>query len=278
MDKKTLRHLLVGEFSFWRLVRSILFTYVTIGVWAYFCSDALVFKPQGTTYRDYRQILKLTTGDRSLISALYLPNPKAHYTILYSHGNAEDLGDILPSLQAIRAIGFSVFAYDYRGYGTSQGQPTVKGTYEDINAVYAYLTETLLVPPSRIIVYGRSVGGGPSVDLARREPVAGLVLESTFVSVFRVVTRFPIYPFDKFPNIDKIRHVNCPVLTIHGTHDEVVPFWHGQELFAKAEQPKRSLWVQGARHNDVLWVAREQYDRVLQEFALLISSTAPSLE
>ena len=275
MDKKTLRRLLVGEFSFWRLVRSILFLYISIGVWAYFCSDALIFQPQRASYRDYRQIIKLIKSDRPTISALYLANPKAQYTILYSHGNAEDLGDILPNLQAIRAIGFSVFTYDYRGYGTSQGQPTVKGVYEDIDTAYAYLTQTLLVPPSRIIIYGRSVGGGPSVDLARRKPVAGLVLESTFVSAFRVVTHISLYPFDKFPNLNKIKQVNCPLLIIHGTDDEVIPFWHGQELFAVAEQPKRFLQVEGARHNDVLWVAGEQYAEVLHEFVSLISAIAP---
>ena len=275
MDKKTLRRLLVGEFSFWRLVRSILFFYVTVGIWAYFCSDALLFQPQGATYRDDRQIIKLIKSDRPTISALHLPNPKAQYTILYSHGNAEDIGDIRPNLQAIRAIGFSVFTYDYRGYGTSEGQPTVKGAYEDIDAAYAYLTQTLLVPPSRIIIYGRSVGGGPSVDLARREPVAGLILESTFVSAFRVVTHVPLYPFDKFPNLNKIKQVNCPVLIIHGTDDEVIPFWHGQELFTVAEQPKRFFRIEGARHNDVLWVAGEQYAEILHEFGSLISAIAP---
>ena len=132
-----------------------------------------------------------------------------------------------------------------------------------------------MVPPSRIIIYGRSVGGGPSVDLARRKPVAGLVLESTFVSAFRVVTHISLYPFDKFPNLNKIKQVNCPLLIIHGTDDEVIPFWHGQELFAVAEQPKRFLQVEGARHNDVLWVAGEQYAEVLHEFVSLISAIAP---
>ncbi len=270
MNKKKLRQLLIGEFSWQRLIRSIIFVYLAIGVWGYFFSNSLIFQPQPATYSDNSEILKLKSANGMLISAVYLPNERAKYTILYSHGNAEDLGDILPGIQEIQAMGFAVFSYDYQGYGTSEGQPTVERSYQDIDAAYYYLTQTLGIPPNQIIIYGRSVGGGPSVDLAAREPVAGLILESTFVSAFRALTHVPLYPFDKFENLTKIKQVNCPVLVIHGTEDEVVHFWHGQALFAAAQEPKLSLWVEGAGHNDVIWVAGDRYSAALREFVKLL--------
>ncbi|MEB3341522.1 alpha/beta hydrolase [Okeania sp.] len=273
MDKKNIIELLVGEFSIFILIRSALIIYIVIGWYGLFFSDQLIFLPRPSSYQDNPDFVKLDSGNKVQITAIYLPFPKlpkAKYTILYSHGNAEDLGQILPRLQDLRDIGFNVFAYDYRGYGTSEGKPSVKGAYEDINAAYEYLTQKLGIPANQIIVYGRSVGGGPSVDLTSREPVAGLIIESSFTSIFRVVTRIPIYPFDKFPSINKIKNVNCPVLIMHGNIDRVIPFSHGQELFAMANQPKLSLWVDGAGHNNLLEVAGEKYAKIIREFINLV--------
>ncbi|MDJ0553815.1 MAG: alpha/beta hydrolase [Microcoleaceae cyanobacterium MO_207.B10] len=273
MDKKNIIKLLVGKFSIVRLIRSTLIIYVLVGVWAFFFSDRLIFLPRPSSYEENGQFIKLRSNDTVKITGLYLPNSEARYTILYSHGNAEDLGEILPRLKDLRDIGFSIFAYDYQGYGTSEGSPSVKGAYQDINSAYEYLTQKLGIPANQIIVYGRSVGGGPSVDLASRQPVAGLVIESSFTTTFRVVTRIPIYPFDKFPNIDKIKNVNCPVLVIHGNADLVVPFSHGQQLFGAANQPKLSFWVDGAGHIDLLEVAGEEYVKVMSKFVRLVLQT-----
>jgi len=237
---------------------------------AYLVADRMIFLPPPATYRDSGEILRLSTADGVQIAAIHLPNPSAEYTILYSHGNAEDLGLISPLLARLREWGFAVFAYDYRGYGTSRGKPSERGAYEDVDAAYAYLTRTLAVPPRRIIAYGRSVGSGPAVDLAAREPLAGLVVESGFVTAFRVLTRIPLLPFDKFRNVDKIAGVSCPVLVMHGMHDEIVPFGQGRRLFSAAPEPKRFLWVDGAGHNDFMLVAGDRQARALREFAALV--------
>ncbi|MBW4577839.1 MAG: alpha/beta hydrolase [Aphanothece sp. CMT-3BRIN-NPC111] len=227
----------------------------------------MIFQPQRSSYEDTSQIIKLTTSDGVQISAIYLPNPQARYTILYSHGNAEDLGDLLWVFTELREMGFAVFGYDYHGYGTSQGSPTERNVYRDIDAAYNYLTEQLGIPPQQIIAYGRSVGSGPAVDLATRQKVGGLILESPFLTAFRVLTRIPIVPFDKFRNIDKIKRVHCPVLVMHGKRDEVVPFSNGKKLFEAANEPKRFLWVDAATHNDLMEVADDQYAKALREFA-----------
>lgn len=272
INQKTLKHRILGEFSFKRLGRSVLFIYAFICFYGYFFTDRLIFQPPTASYEDFRERIKLRSADGVEISAIYLPNRGATYTILYSHGNAEDLGNIRWMLEDLQKMGFAVFAYDYRGYGMSEGKPSEQGVYLDINAAYNYLTQKLGVSPARIIIYGRSVGSGPSVDLASRVNAAGLVLENPFLSAFRVVTRVPIVPFDKFSNIDKIQRVRCPVLVLHGTADDMIPFWHGQQLFAAANEPKRFLWVKAAGHNDVMEVAGDQYAQALREFVQLLKS------
>jgi fermentation-respiration switch protein FrsA (DUF1100 family) len=212
----------------------------------WFQSERLIFLPQPASYRDGDAILKLTTSDGLQISAVYLPNPAAAYTLLYSHGNAEDLGDILPRLVHLQQAGFAVLAYDYRGYGTSEGIPSEAGAYKDIEAAYAHLVAQGILP-EQILVYGRSVGGGPSVYLAAQKPVGGVILESTFVTAFRVLTRIPLLPFDRFDNLSRMAKINCPLLILHGTHDRLIPFWHAEALYQAARDPKRLVPIEGGR-------------------------------
>ncbi|WP_040483745.1 alpha/beta hydrolase [Lyngbya aestuarii] len=272
MNKVTLKRLIIGEFSLHRLLISTIIIYACVGIWAYFGSDRLIFLPPPSSYTQTNELIQLKAANGDDITALYLPNPESQYTILYSHGNAEDIGQTRFHLQKLQEIGFSVLVYDYPGYGTSSGKPTVKGTYHAINAAYNYLTQDLNIPPHEILVYGRSVGGGPSVDLASRKPIGGLIIESSFVSIFRVVTRIPLFPFDKFSNLAKIPKVNSPILILHGNQDQVIPFWHGEKLYAKANEPKMSFWVDGADHNDVLDVAGQRYLETLKKFTELVEN------
>ena len=122
------------------------------------------------------------------------------------------------------------------------------------------------MPPERIILYGRSLGAWAAVDLAARAVVGGLVLESPFLTAFRVMTRIPLLPFDKFRNVDKIARVRCPVLIMHGEADEVVPVWHGRQLFERAPGPKTFVAIPGAHHNDFMWVAGARYAAALRDF------------
>lgn len=243
--------------------------YGAISLLAWLVADRMIFLPPPPSY-DARglPVTQLRTEDGASIATLYLPNPAATYTLLFSHGNAEDLGHLAPFLEALRAAGFAVLAYDYRGYGLSSGGfPGERSSYRDQAAVYRYATQELKIPPSRLILHGRSVGSGPAIDLAARAPVAGLIVESAFVSAYRVMTRWPLLPFDKFPNLRKLRRVQCPVFVIHGRQDEIVAPWHGQKLFAVAPEPKHAWWVEGAGHNDLAMVAGQEYLRRLQAFA-----------
>ncbi|MEC4805442.1 MAG: alpha/beta hydrolase [Jaaginema sp. PMC 1079.18] len=265
------RQVLIGDFTWKRLGRSLLFVYTTIALYLYFFSDRLIFLPQPSSYQNSADLLYLNTPDNQKIAATYRFNPDATYTLLYTHGNAEDLGDIEPVLNLLYDAGFSIFAYDYRGYGLSEGHPSEANAYEDIETAYRYLTRELKISPDRIIAFGRSVGGGSAVDLAVRFPVAGLILESAFTQAFRVVIPFPVFPFDKFRNQAKLKQIQVPVLIIHGTEDEIIPFTHGRALWETANPPKSYFWVENANHNDVPWVDSETYVKQLQEFARSLS-------
>jgi fermentation-respiration switch protein FrsA (DUF1100 family) len=270
-----LKPLLVGDFTLRRFVRStvlvILLCVLGLFLYAYMFADSIIFQPPPVTYNDTRQILKLSTVGGEQVSAIFLPNERSAFTILYSHGNAEDLGTVRYKLEALRQMGYSVLGYDYEGYGTSQGKPSEGAAYRDIDAAYEYLTGEQRVPADRVIAYGWSLGGAVAADLAARKPLAGLILESTFVSAYRVMTRAPVLPFDKFRTLAKLERVRCPILVMHGEQDEVVGFWHGQKLYERANEPKRRLWVRGAGHGELEAVAGERYRRALEEFAELLA-------
>lgn len=257
-----------------QIVRLILFllaaAYIALFLYAFFFAEGAIFYPPPSSYRDDERVIKLTSSHGVKISALYFNNPRARYTILYSHGNAEDIGENVPWFERLRDLGFSVFAYDYQGYGTSEGRPTEQHVYDDIEAAYSYLTGEVGVPASRIIAIGQSVGGGAAIDLASKRPLAGVVTQSTFTSAFRVVTRIPILPFDHFHNISKIGKIHSPVLIVHGKRDRVIPFAHGATLFAAANQPKRFFWSERAGHNDLFLLEGKNYERQLLDFAAWI--------
>ena len=260
----------VPEMSLLRVALSIALIYAVVGAWAWLIADRMIFLPPPPSYRDTPDILKVPTAGGERIAAVYLPNPGATYTLLLSHGNAEDLGSVLPSLPPMPDPGFGVFAYDYRGYGLSEGRPSEQHVYADIDAAYDYLTRELRVPAARIILYGRSLGAGAAVDLAARRFVGGLILESPFLTAFRVMTRIPVFPVDKFRNVDKIGRVRCPVLVMHGEADEIVPLWHGQRLFDRAPGRKTLVVIPGAHHNDFVWVAGARYAAALRDFEALL--------
>lgn len=240
--------------------------YLSLNLVALLFSEKLIFVPQTPSYTHLPNEFRLRSGNGETLNAVFLENPDAEFTLLFSHGNAEDLGNVVPFMRQFRMLGYSVLMYDYRGYGTSEGSPSVRKACEDIDAAYRWLVEEKNVDPKTIIVQGRSVGGGPSCWLAARREVGGLVLESTFVSAFRVKTVVPILPWDKFNNLRDIKRTTCPVLVMHGLDDEIIPFWHGERLYDAVPGEKMHLWIAGARHNDYAYVAGADYFNTFQAF------------
>lgn len=158
-----------------------------------------------------------------------------------------------------RVLRVNIMAYDYTGYGKASGYPAEEFVYADIEAAYSYLLQVRKIQPEQIVLYGRSLGSGPSCYLAAKtaksgRSVAGVILQSPLLSAFRVAFNFRFTMMgDRFPNIDYAPSIQCPVFIVHGTQDEVVPFWHGQELFLALNQSWRAkpFWVEGAGHNNI---------------------------
>ncbi|KAH9739292.1 Hydrolase 4 domain-containing protein [Citrus sinensis] len=207
--------------------------------------------------RDNVDVLKVRTRRGTDIVAVHIKHPKSTATILYSHGNAADLGQM----------------YDYSGYGQSTGKPSECNTYADIDAAYKCLKEQYGVKDEQLILYGQSVGSGPTVDLASRLPnLRGVVLHSPILSGMRVL--YPVkrtYWFDIYKNIDKIGTVNCPVMVVHGTTDEVVDCSHGKQLYELCKVKYEPLWINGGGHCNL--ELYPEFIRHLKKFVLSLGKS-----
>lgn len=228
-------------------------------------ADRVIFQPPPPTENGPPVEMLAVTPEIS-IALRFLPPPGPDaYTLLLSHGNAEDLSHLEAILQEFYRRGYGVAAYDYEGYGRSGGKPSEANACRDIEAVYAYLTVEAGIRPEKLVIHGFSVGGGPSCYLAAKVPAAALVLEAPFTSAFAVV-RLGFLPFDRFPNLRRIDRIAMPLLIIHGECDRIIPPSHGRKLFARAKEPKRFYGVPGADHNDLRFIAGEEYFLALQRF------------
>ncbi|XP_044414873.1 alpha/beta hydrolase domain-containing protein 17C isoform X2 [Triticum aestivum] len=209
----------------------------------------------------------LPTRAGTRVVAAFWRYPSARLTLLYSHGNAADLGQMLGLFMELRShLRVNIMCYDYSGYGASTGKPSEYNTYYDIEAVYDCLKKEYGIGQEDLILYGQSVGSGPTLHLASRlEKLRGVVLHSGILSGIRVL--YPVKVtlwFDIFKNIDKIKQVECPVLVIHGTADDIVDFSHGKRLWELAKEKYEPLWVKGGGHCNL--ETYPEYIRHLRKF------------
>ena len=258
------------QYILYNLIKFIGVTYGALILIAVLFTNPLMYPVRKASYQDSASIIKIKTTQQHLLSVLYLKakstTQKPPYVLLYSHGNAEDLGTASTYLHHFTQKGFSLISYDYSGYGTSTGQPSEINTYHDIEAVYQYLTQTLKIPSHRIIAYGRSLGAGPTLELAQHHTLAGVIIEGGFINAFRVITHFPMLPFSPYQNLDKIDTINCPLLIIHAVNDRVIPLWHGQTLYARARPPKFYFWAKDEGHNTLIEGQNQDYWKALIKF------------
>jgi hypothetical protein len=216
--------------------------------------------------------VRLTAGDGVRLHGWYLPVPRARWVTLVSHGNAGNISHRLDRALLLQArLKSSVFLYDYRGYGASEGSPGEAGTYRDARAAYRYLVEQKQVKPSELVLFGESLGSAVSLELALDHPAAALVLEAPFTSVrdmARTTLLAPLAPFvrTRYESLARIPRLRMPLLVVQGDRDEIVPPAQGRRLFDAAPGPKRYYAIPGAGHNDTFYVGGEAYWRVIAEF------------
>ncbi|KAJ1462116.1 Alpha/Beta hydrolase protein [Pelagophyceae sp. CCMP2097] len=207
-------------------------------------------------------LIMLRTASGETTAAVHIRNARrasspTTLTILYSHANAEDLALALPYADVLsRFCGCDVLAYEYCGYSISSGEASEAGCIQCVDAALAYLLEGCRLAPERIVVYGRSIGSGPTVDVASRHArLGGMVLQSAIASAGLVVLpemfARSLAGYDVFLNYEKIPRVRCRTLMIHGRDDRMVPFDHALMLYPHLLDPHPPLWVDGAGHHDM---------------------------
>ena len=192
-------------------------------------------------------------------------------TLLWSHGNAGNIGHRLDNIREIhQRLGIGVFIFDYRGYGQSEGSPTEAGLYRDARAAREALVRDGGVPSERIVYFGRSLGAAVALELALAHPPRGLILESPFLSVQAMANRTlpgSGYLFkSRFDSLARIGRLRAPLLILHGDADEVVPYEHGRRLWEAASEPKAFYTIARARHNDTYLVGGRDYWEAWRKF------------
>lgn len=197
----------------------------------------------------------LGTEDGRRLHAWYVPPPAGGPVLLWSHGNAGNIDSRRPLLAALAARGLGVLAYDYRGYGRSDGSPSERGVYLDATAAFDDLVARG-TDPTAIVCFGESLGGAVSIEVATRRRCGAVIAVSTFTRLADVARRHygPLGSLagNRFDSLARLPRVPAPVLVAHGDQDEIVPFELGERLFAAAGEPKRFFRIPGADHNDAL--------------------------
>ncbi len=257
--------------------------YAAIAGLAFAFQDQLLFQPSDrlrATPDDAgmdHETVRLDTDDGETLHGWWVPAPDvsretgARGTLLFFHGNAGNISGRLESVGQFHRLGLNVLIVDYRGYGQSTGTPSEAGLYHDAEACWQYLTETQGVAPQHIVVFGRSMGGGPATWIASRKRPEAVILESVFTSVPDVgAHHYPFLPVrtlatNQFDNASRVGTISAPLLSIHSRDDRVVPFELGRDVYEAAAAPKQFLEIEGG-HNDGFLVSSEEYLRTIDDF------------
>jgi fermentation-respiration switch protein FrsA (DUF1100 family) len=206
-------------------------------------------------------------------------SPRAHLAVLICHGNAGNISHRLDLYKLLLATGVNVFAFDYRGYGRSEGKPSEAGTYQDAQSAHSWLLARGFAG-TNIIALGESLGGAVASELALRQPLGGLALQSAFTSILDIGTElFPWLPVRiiatiKYDTRSKLPEIKVPVLVMHGPSDSVIPFHHAERNFAAANEPKL-FWKLEGDHNDPVTNERENYLKGFERFLAMVEHRQP---
>lgn len=241
--------------------------YAALVAAAFFMADSLTFYPRkdliatpserGLEWVD----VSFKAGDGTPLHGWFVPGT-GRGTLLFCHGNAGNISHRLDSLEIFHRLGLSVFIFDYRGYGKSEGKPTEAGVYSDAEGAWRYLTEERGVRPEEIVIFGRSLGGAVAAWAAERYRPAGAILESTFTSLAEAGKRhFFFLPVglivgDSFNTLGRIGNINCPVLLASSPDDEIVPGGHGRILYEAAREPRQFLPLRGDHNWGFLYTGK----------------------
>lgn len=240
-------------------------------------------KDYGINYQEYF----IDSPDGIKLCAWYLPSDEPIAELVFFHGNAGNLSKgRLELLVELNRQGFSVFVFDYRGYGKSSGSCSESGVLADSAAATEFFWQELHQAGMPVIYHGRSIGGLTASFAAKFREPNGLILEATFPDKKTLLQYYPLTLrflalFSRYELSTEtfLKEVSCPILVIHGDQDELVPYQVGKELYSRLENPdKRFLTIEGASHEDQATVGREVYWPEIIQFASELDSSSSSDE
>ena len=197
-------------------------------------------------------------------------SPRTHQALLLCHGNAGNISNRLHFYRAWLELGINLFTFDYRGYGLSEGQPGEEGTYRDAQAAAGWLRQKGFAP-GNIIALGKSLGGGVASELMLREPLGGLILQSTFTSIPDIGSElYPWLPVRwlhriHYDTVNRLPKIKAPVLVAHSRRDDLIGFHHAERNFKAANEPKQLLEI-GGNHVSVIEDGRAEYLKGMEQF------------
>lgn len=201
--------------------------------------------------------VKFRASDGTSLHGWFVPKSNARATVLLCHGNSGNVSYQIDQIRLFQDLGLSVFSFDYRGYGQSEGKPSEVGLYRDGEAAWQYLTQTKKLLPERIVIFGHSLGGGVAAWLGKEVKAGALVIQAAFTTMRQIAKCFyPYFPLRKimrsrYDNLENVAQAKSPVLVIHSPEDEIIPFEHGKRIFEAAKEPKEFLQIRYG-HNDAL--------------------------
>jgi hypothetical protein len=265
----------------WHIVARLLFLLLGLCLVLRWFERHQVYHPErawvadgGVVGRTWEDVL-FTASDGVRLSGWFYPantnSPRAPVAILVCHGNAGNISHRLGLYSVLLGMGVNLFAFDYRGYGRSEGRPGEEGTYLDAQGAYGWLRQRGF-GPANLIAYGESLGGAVATELALREPLGGLVLQSTFTSVPDIGAElFPWLPVRtlstiRYDTCGKLPKVRVPVLVLHSRADRLISFRHAERNMAVANPPKWLVEIAGD-HNDPV---EFNQDRIIAGLARLL--------
>lgn len=229
-----------------------------------------------TIYGIQSEVLSIAEGQNKGIEGWYFKNPASNNLVIVSHGNA---GNISHRIELARHLiddtSASILLYDYQGYGNSKGHPSVKGILQDGLAAYDYATERLGYKSEEIVVYGESLGCAVSCYIASQRKTKAIILQSPFRSLPAVardcvgllkVLPPVVFPEPRLNNEKLLRKAHAPLLIMHGKHDEVIPFKHGEVLYREAAEPKKFVALENSGHNDTYLADSKLFDTSIKDF------------
>lgn len=219
------------------------------------------------------EAVHLNTPDGEALHAWFIPGDQNQPVVLFCHGNNSNISSPshLKLLELLHSLGLSTIIFDYRGFGRSTGSPDQAGTYRDAEAVWKHLVQSRRYAGRDIIIWGKSLGGGPASYLAsQHQNCRALVLEATFTSVPDVARRmFPFLPVTwiirhEYPVHRHVVKVDSPVLVMHSPADETIPCRLGRRVFEAAREPKKFIQLSGG-HVWGFWISKEACVQAIKE-------------